>query len=166
MQRKYTKNQVQEVVHLFTETTLTYADIARVTDVGESAVHDICKGRTHSWATAHLDLVPHREARTPTKVIYDPSGTKFEAKKLSELSALTGLKQSTINSILTSKLGIGKNGWSAYPQTKLKLQCPLGDIYELNIMEARKLLKGYELSNYQIQRLLSGKSSADWKVLK
>jgi hypothetical protein len=162
---KYTRAQILEVVRLFLHTDMKYSGISELTGVKQGMVHDVCKRRAHIWATeglADLDIAAAR--RKSTHKIYSPDNTTYEADTLAELSELTGLTVSTLNSIRKSKKFITLDGWSLEPKSKIKLIDPLGHLHELFKHEAKGLLENYCLSRYQINQLLNKKKpSADWR---
>lgn len=76
---KTSKEDIEEIVRLLIETELTYTEIADVVDLPKARVYDICKGRSHTWATEHLDLRVINSSRDNafnTITVYDIDNTK------------------------------------------------------------------------------------------
>jgi len=161
----YTRAQILQVLDLFLNTVQTYKDIAQNTGVVYTTVHDICKQRSHAWASEGIDPQKFKEARdlrNPQKYIYSPHNQRFSAESFRELSELTGQSISTLSSIIHSKTGQGRDGWSATPWPVLQLTDPLGETYQCTVAEAKLLLEADDLSKYQKHKLLHGEHSAGW----
>lgn len=166
---KYTKQQIEEVVSLFINTTTRYSDIAVLTEVHTSTVHDVCKGRSHHWA---LEGIPKEKildalyARSgSTKILYDPYNNKYIGYAITDLAEKTGLTVSSIRSILNSAKGVSHSGWGTTPHQVYELIDPLDEKHVLTYPKAKELLESYQLSRYQISKLLKDlKPSAGWKI--
>lgn len=161
---QYTKAQIEEVVRLYTTTATKITDIAHITGVHHSTCHDVLKRRSHLWATEGIDLKPHE--RTTVKVIYDPLGNKFEANTFQELEDKTGIPKSSLDSIINSKGGRGRNGWTAYPPTVATLTDPLGNETTATLQILETIVKENDcLSPYQLRKLFKEfKPTAGWKI--
>lgn len=161
---KYTKAQILEVVRLFIHTDMKYSEIANLTGVKSGMVHDVCKKRAHIWATEGIpDIDNAISRRKSTHKIYSPDNTLYEAETIAELSEVTGLTVSNINSIRKSKKYTSLDGWSLEPKSKIKIKDPLGVYHEMYKHEAKNLLESYHLSKYQVNQILNKKKpSADW----
>lgn len=160
---KYTNHQILEVIRLYTTTGMTHTEISDVSGVGLSTVQDIIHRRSHTSMTKDIDLKAHE--RKHVYRIYSPQGVQYEANTIEELSKACGLQLSTVYSILNSKSGIGKNGWTAYKQVQyVVLTSPEGDTIELNTSAARIVLQEAGLKTYSINRLLkSYKPASGWR---
>lgn len=162
---QYTKNQILQVVDLFLNTTKRYREISEVTEVSEGTVHDVCKQRSHSWATENIDqelLQSARALRNPQKHIYSPSNEHYSADTVVELANQTGVPASTLTSVLNSKTGVSRCGWGVVPHPLLRLTDPHGESFELTRPQAQWLLEGDQLSKYQRNKILQGESSGGW----
>lgn len=159
----YTREQILEVVKYWTTTATKITDISHITGVNISTVSDIVHNRSHHWATEGIDLRAHD--RTHHWKIWDPVGTMYEANTLRELEAKTGLSHSTLYSIINSKSGVGRNGWTATPTTTLQLTDPQHNTFTITTNLAKTLLMDHGLSRYQVDRITKDhKPSAGWKV--
>lgn len=160
---KYTKKQIEEVVNLWRTTGMSATEISHVTGVGYSTVMDVVKKRSHHWATEGINTMEHE--RTLYWKIWDPEGRCYESNTLEDLSNQTGIAQSTLYSILRSKSGQGKNGWTSHPPQYVNLKSPEGDEVVLSMHQARILLQDSGLSHFSLNQLLNRhKSSAGWKI--
>lgn len=162
---KYTKKQVEDVVSLFLNTSIKYSVISESTGVGKAMVFDICKRRAHLWATQHITEEQYNNAlntRKSTHQVYSPDNVLFEANTVSELATITGLSTPTLDTLFKAKKGISHTGWSTEIKPTLTIKDPLGNIHSLPINRMKELLNSFDLSTYQITRLIKGKPSADW----
>lgn len=159
----YTREQILEVVDLWCNTACTLKDISILTEVNYSTVCDIIHGRTHHWATQHIDLRQHD--RKHTYKIWDPLGNTYQANTLRELELQTGIPHSTLSSILNSKSGVGKNGWGITPPITVTVTDPNNHTFQTTVPLLKTLLKDCGLSNYQVDRVTKHfKPSAGWRV--
>lgn len=159
----YTREQIEEVVNLWTTTATKITDISHITGVNISICSDIVQGRIHHWATEGVDLRAHD--RVHHWRIWDPIGTAYEANTIRELETKTGLSHSLLYSIITSKSGVGRNGWTAHPTVVLNLTDPDNNTFTLSTTLAKTLLCDSGLSKYQVDRITKEfKPSAGWKV--
>lgn len=159
----YTREQILEVVNLWTTTATKITDISHITGVNISICSDIVHGRIHHWATEGVDLRAHD--RVHHWKIWDPVGNLYEANTIRELETKTGLSHSVLYSIITSKSGVGRNGWTAITPTWVTLTAPEGTTTTITTTLAKTLLQDSGLSKYQVDRLIKDfKPSAGWKV--
>lgn len=159
----YTREQILEVVNLWTTTATKITDISHITGVNISICSDIIHNRIHHWATEGIDLRLHD--RTHHWKIWDPVGNLYQANTIRELENKTGLSHSLLYSIINSKTGVGRNGWTATPPTWINLTSPEGITTTLTTTLAKTLLVDSGLSKYQVDRLTKTfKPSAGWKV--
>lgn len=159
----YTREQIQEVVNLWTTTATKITDISHITGVNISICSDVVHGRIHHWATEGVDLRAHD--RTHHWKIWDPLGNLYEASTIRELETKTGMPTSVLYSTINSKSGVGRNGWTARPPITIQLTDPLNNTFQITTTLAKTLLTDHGLSKYQVDRLTKDfKSSAGWKV--
>ena len=166
---RYTREQILKVVDLFLNSVHTYTEISELTGVKQGALHDVLKQRTHSWATEAIPYHKIEEARalrSPKKRLYSPTNELFEADTIAELSSVTGLRISSISSILNSSRGYSDSGWAAYPHETVQLVFN-GEATTMTMGQARLAIKEDEtLSPFQIKRILAGKKSQGWQLKK
>ena len=162
---KHSEEQILEVVDLFINTDATYKDIGNITEMNYSLIHDITKGRTHTWATEGIDLEYHIKRRAPEYVVYDKHNTEFRAKTIKELSALTG--ESGVSLARITKTGdTNSAGFSGTIYEYSTYKSPTGDRVSFTPPEAKEYFQSLNLSKFQINQLiLKHRASAGWSVI-
>jgi group I intron endonuclease len=161
---KYTKEQIEDVVYYWCNTTLTKAEIRDITKVNYSTVCDILAGRSHHWATENIDLKSFE--RKSSYKIYDPLNNEYCGSTIEELSDKTGLSRSSIHSLVSSKSGESRSGWSTFVQPVFILTSPDGEDVKLPKNLCKTLLEDSGLSPYQVERLIKHNlPSGGWKII-
>lgn len=159
----YNREQILEVVHLWTTTSISVKDISTLTGVKYGTCHDIIHRRSHLWATEGIDMATY-ERKTIYRV-WDPLGKVYEAKTFRELEEKTGISYGSLHNLVNSKTGVNHLGWSTRPPQVLNITDPFNNIHTTTNILAKTLLKDSGLSKYQIDRLLRDhKPSGGWKV--
>lgn len=164
---KYSKEQIEEVINLYLNTTASYQEISDITGVGYAMVHDITKRRAHTWVWEHIDPKLHKEAKELRKVtfrLYDIDNREYSANSIAELSEILG---QPIHAIYAAIQGHKSNkGLSLVEHPVLLLTDPQQEQFELTLPRAKEFLRSFEeLSNFQVDQLtLKFKNSAGWTV--
>lgn len=165
---KYTKETIEELVHLFLNTSTSYIDISHITGIEYNTVHDICKQRSHAWVWESIDPKLYQIALDLRKAhyrLYDKYNQCYEFSNILKFAK----DHSTTNTIITSAIS-GSNtvsGWSQQPHEELELISPEQETIKTNVFLAKSILQDSGLSKFQInQLLLKGKPSGNWKVNK
>ena len=165
---KYTKEQVLRVVQLYVDTEMQLSDIARTMDMSVPIVHDICKGRAHTWATVDIDLETVRATRENAKsfYIYDPYGNKHLVEERSQFETLHGLSPGSITRILTNASNSLKSGWSLFPidNTQYLLTTDEGLEFKGNLVYIKELFYILDIPRATRQKLLKGRTSLGYTL--
>ena len=170
---KYTAEEIKHVVNLFAHDLYkTHKQISEESGVAYSTVQDIIKGRSHQWATKHLNLVEIEDERAlvDQTTIYDMQNNKYIVNKgeFSRFEEKMGWSKGTINNLRNSSTGKSlSKGLSLYPfeQEKYLLSDPEGNTMECTVDEAKNILLAFDLSQYNRDRILKkGKESVGWKL--
>lgn len=161
---KYTKSQIEDIVWYWCNTTMTKAEISHATGVQYSSVCDVVAKRNHQWSTEGIDMSSYE--RKNFYKIYDPLGNCFTGTSLDELETKTNIPKSGIYSLIKSKTGESRSGWTTFPPQMFVLQSPDGEEVTLTKALCKTLLEDSGLSPYQVERLIKyNKSSAGWKII-
>lgn len=172
---KYTEEDLLEVVRLFQDINVTYKQISDITGVHYSTVQDVCKGRSHQWATKGIDIeqiLADRQNHNSI-IVYDPEGNKYIVDSKGSFEKEYGLSPGSISALLNTKGGTNMAGWSLFPPDLsdyiVKLDCK-GEETERHIMKKgkiREFLKDKGLSKFSLSQILNlGKSSKGWSIKK
>lgn len=169
---KYSEEQIKEVVHLYSNSFSTPKQISDITGVASSTVHDIIKGRSHTWATKHLDLLAIKDERAlvTNVTLYDSSNNKYTVPKGSytTFELEHGLSQGSITRLLNSQTGQSIYGFSLYPYNtdKYHLKSDEGLSIEVSFEQAKQILNELDLSLYSKKRILEGYTSKGFRLFK
>lgn len=170
---KYTAEQIKQVVNLFAnDLGKTHKQISEESGVAYSTVQDIIKGRSHQWATKHLNLIEIEDERklVDQTTIYDTQNNKYIVSKgeFTKFEEKMGWPSGTINNLRNSATGKSRSkGLSLYPfdQEKYILRDPEGNTIECTMDGAKNILLAFDLNQYNIDRILKkGKESVGWKL--
>lgn len=169
---KYTEKEIRHVVDLYANSFKTHKEISDETGVSYSTVQDIIKGRSHQWATKHLNLVEIEDERiiVDQVVLYDISNNKYVVNKgeFSKFEKEHGYSSGTIKSLLKSSTGKSLyKGLSLYPfkLDRYLLKDPDGITIECTLDEAKRVLSFYDLNAYNMKQILEkGKESVGWRL--
>lgn len=163
---KYSKEQIEDVVALYLNSTLSYSEIAETTRVEVGTVHDILKERKHAWVWEAISAEKRelaRKLRTPHYVVYGPDNTKYTHQgTLPEFANRLGITLGQLNSILRGSESITR--FSTLPHPVIELTNPLEETFVLTLPRAKEMLLEDDLSPFQIRSVLTQatKSSAGW----
>jgi hypothetical protein len=162
---KYSKEQIEEVVRLYLETDISPTEIASITDVHHSTVHDITKLRSHTWATDGKSMEEARTRRDHNKYfkVYDPDGKEHWVDNRTEFEKLHNCN---ISRLYKTRSGTNKAGWSLFPpnNTKYLLSSPEGTTLTVTLEEAKEIMKECDLPSYSRQRIIKGHVSKGWSM--
>ena len=164
---KYSKEQLQEVMDVFLNSTITYRQIADLTEVGYSTVMDIVNCRAHAWVWENIDPKLIQEAKSARKRacrLYDSNNTLYEADTIAELA---GLLDMPIHAIVSALNGAkSAKGLSTTQHPVVKLVSPLLEELTLTLPQAVKHLTTHDnLSRYQLNQLTQKfKASGGWQI--
>lgn len=166
---KYTKEQIEQVVRLFTDTLDSYAEIVAKTGVATSSVHDICKGRTHIWATVDKDLeTPHKEReQLKCKRVYDSNGIEYIIEtSVVDFEREHNIPSGTINRVLSNVSGKTQSGWYLTPPdlTKYTLVSDEGIEFSVTVDEMAGIFREFKLPAYARERIRSGYTYKGWLI--
>lgn len=161
---KYTAEQIQEVVRLWLETTLTKQEISDATGVSYGTIQDILKLRQHLWVWDTLDpkqLEAAAHLRDKTTTIWGPDNEPVTFScSIREQERILNLTPGTLHRVLRGQVS---QGYSAQPHPTVKLRDPLGTPHEFTLPEAKLQLPQLDdFTTFQLQQLLKGKNSAGW----
>lgn len=164
---KYTKEQLEEVLSLFLNTSAKYHEIASITGVGINTVHDICKLRTHTWLTSGITeeqiSLAKRAREVIGKYIYTKDGNRHLVTDIGAFEKEFNVPPSTVYALLNrTDRGYNKYGMSAYPPRKCKITTPEKEEFYCNELEALEFFSF--LPQYSKQRLREGKSSKGFSL--
>lgn len=162
---KYTKEEVEYVVHLLSTTALSYAKITELTSVSEYMVGDICRGNNHVWATQGVDL----SNRVDTKLakVYSPEGKEVlitsSYKEFEEANSLP----SGVLTYLHNDVGTSRYGWTKEAPERYKITSPEQDTLILTKAQAKRMFEDLEISRTSIDKLINKlKPVKGWSVAK
>jgi len=163
---KYSKEQIMEVINLFLNSDATYQQIADVTEVHSSTVHDILKQRSHDWATSNIDpklMQAAKDRRAKTTTVYDKNNNCYEVELISEFEKEHNIPNGTI--LRLKKGSKNSEGWSLEPHKLYELTSPEELTITLTQPLAKELLEDMGLSRFQVSNLIKkSRASGGWKV--
>ena len=161
---KYSKSQIEDIVWYWCNTTMSKTEIFQATGVQYSSVCDVIAQRSHQWSTEGIDMNVFE--RKNSYKIYDPLGNCFTGNTLEELESKTHISKSGIYSLIRSKTGEGRNGWTTFPPKMITLISPEGEQVTMTKALCKTLLEDSGLSPYQVERIIKyNKPSAGWKTI-
>ena len=165
---KYTAEQIEQVVDLYLNSTLSYAEIALATEVEYGTVHDILKMRSQQWVWENKDksqIALAEQLRKTTYKFYDADNREYSVTgSINAFEKEHGIAPGTFNRVLKGQKNT--KGWSAWPHQLLELTDPQSEKFTLTTPRAKEFLESFEdLSKFQIDNLVNKhKSSGNWQV--
>lgn len=135
---KYTKEQLEKVLELFLFTEYNYTEIANKTNVNTATVHDILKGRSHTWLTEGVPehLLKDAKDRRDIVTLYSPNGTEYKVKNITEFEEAHNLPKGMITKMSKNNRYFNALGWSKVKPRKTKITTPEGESFECTEPEA------------------------------
>lgn len=165
---KYTQQQIEQVVDLFLNSSLSYTEIADATNVHYSTVQDIIHQRNHEWAWEKIDPKTREHAlslKDPHYVFYDIDNNRVESRSnLHRLEIDLGLPTGTLRRVLQGNKS--KLGWSLEPHPLVEITSPLGETKRLTVPRAKEWVTQTDaLSKFQLNQLFNEfNDSAGWQI--
>lgn len=164
---KYSEEQILKVVEFYLTTKLPYKDIANLTKVGYSSVHDILKGRAHTWIWEQYPELKAKiedEVKKCTFTFWDKHNNSYSTDNIHKLETDLELTPDTLRRLV---YGGGSNkGWSLTKHEVYSITHDEFGTLEGTLPELKEALQTLDLSPYQIRRIINdNKPSAGWKFL-
>jgi len=162
---KFSKEQIEQVVHECITTPISYGEISANIGMSVNTVRGIAIGASHQWATEEVDPSTLsaagnlRSNKNEKCILYDINNEKHEVTSAQDVGLrkdiLLGLKKGREN----------RDGWSLVKHKYVLLISPSGDKATLTIPAAKLLLmETGELSSYQIRKLLNFTNAGGWQA--
>lgn len=153
-----TKECIEEIVSVYSDTNKSYAEIAKIVNKDYQTVRDICLGKTHTWATEHIkDIIGYIP---PPETVYSPNNVEY---------VIPYRKQSTFekeHNLTPGTICSERNGWSKTKWDMYELTDPTGEVLVVTEYVLKELTKEAGLSTYSRSRLLNEKPTKGWATKK
>lgn len=162
----YSHPEIVEVLKLFTNTNLSLKEIADVTHVNYDTVKKVLQGRVHKGLTKDIDLTAIKKGRKKTYKVYTLDGElEYEVAGLFELKQ--GLKPGFLSRLKKSgyELPIERFSFKPYDPKVYQFKSDEGIDFEMNKLDAFRVLKECGVSKTRIQQIFDGKHTAGWQIV-
>ena len=161
---KCTQEEVEEIVRLL-ELRFRYSVIAEQLNIPYSRVYDVCSGKTHIWATQHLDLTKYATTNKESLVVYDKDNIRhiISYGERDTFCTERGLPKAAL---LSLKDTFNVHGISLKPHKMFLVETPVGEL-EMTEPILYYELKKLKSPSYTIDRVINKrKESKGWKIIK
>ncbi len=144
---KYSEEQLRSVVELFKTNKYSIQEVSELTQVGYNTVHDILKGRKHTWLTNNENVVKK------LYTFYDKYNRPHSAYVFRDIELANNVPSGTLSRVYRGQKN--HSGWSLELHKVYELTTPEGLVFEqLTRPEAEECLELANLSRFSIEQLL------------